>query len=161
MESKDESPAPPPVDDSALLKPKPKREQSEKQKAVWAKAQQTRLDNAKAKREAAAKALEELENKKKLKEDKQKAKIAKSTNLAKTPKVLYESESEEEPEVIVVKKKKPKKVIYQEESSDDEHANPTANPTPLPREKKLIPAQIIPQYAAQTPVQIKPIVRFF
>jgi hypothetical protein len=153
MESKDESPAPPPVDDSALLKPKPKREQSEKQKAVWAKAQQTRLDNAKAKREAAAKALDELENKKKLKEDKQKAKIAK--HLATPPKVLYESESEEEPEVIVVKKKKPKKVIYQEESSDEEI------PAPLPREKKSIPAQIIPQYAAPPPVQIKPIVRFF
>ena len=30
-------------DDSALLKPKPKREQTDKQKAVWAKAQQTRL----------------------------------------------------------------------------------------------------------------------
>jgi hypothetical protein len=158
MENKDESPAPPPVDDSALLKPKPKREQTEKQKAVWAKAQQTRLDNAKAKREAAAKALEELENKKKLKEEKKKAKLAKSNDLAKTPKVLYDSESEEEPEVIVVKKKKPKKVIYQEESSDEETP---AIPAPLPREKKPVPAQIIPQYAAPPPVQIKPIVRFF
>ena len=38
------------IDDS-ILKPKPKREQTEKQKAAWAKAQQTRLDNAKLKKE--------------------------------------------------------------------------------------------------------------
>jgi len=153
METKDESPAPPPVDDSALLKAKPKREQTEKQKAVWAKAQQVRLDNAKAKREVAAKALEELENKKKLKEDKQKAKAAK--HLATTPKILYESESEGEPEIIVVKRKKEKKVIYQEESSEDE------KPAPLPREKKSVPAQIIPPQAPPLPIQIKPAIRFF
>lgn len=153
MESKEETPTvPASIDESALLKPKPKREQTEKQKAVWAKAQQVRLDNAKAKREVAAKAREELNNKKKLKEEKH---LAKSAKQLKAPKVVYESESEDEPEIIVVKRKKEKKVVYQEESSEDE------KPAPLPREKKSVPAQIIPPQAPPLPIQIKPAIRFF
>ena len=52
----------PVAEDSALLKPKPKREQTEKQKAVWAKAQQTRLANAQLKKDALAKAKEDQKN---------------------------------------------------------------------------------------------------
>ena len=52
----------PVADDSALLKPKPKREQTDKQKAVWAKAQQTRLANAQLKKDALAKAYDTLTN---------------------------------------------------------------------------------------------------
>lgn len=152
MESKDEPQSLPAVDDSSLLKPKPKREQSEKQKAVWAKAQQVRLDNAKAKRDVAAKVLVEYENNKKIKEDKKRAKIAK--HLAVEPKVVYESESE--PEIIVVKKKKQKKqqIVYEEESSEDETP---PSPPPLPRERKAptqIPIPIIPP-------QIRQAIRFF
>ena len=42
----------PVVDDAALLKPKPKREKTDKQKEVWEKAQQTRLANAQLKKDA-------------------------------------------------------------------------------------------------------------
>lgn len=154
MESKEETPtAPASIDESALLKPKPKREQTEKQKAVWAKAQQTRLDNAKAKRDVAAKAREELENKRKLKEEKH---LAKSAKQLKAPKVVYESESEDEPEIIVIKKKKQKKqqVVYQEESSEDEVA-----PPPLPREKKVLAPPPMP--VEPMPQQTRPVIRFF
>ena len=149
MESKEETPTvPASIDESALLKPKPKREQTEKQKAVWAKAQQTRLDNAKAKRDVAAKAREELENKRKLKEEKH---LAKSAKQLKAPKVVYESESESEPEVIVVKKKKKKQqIVYEEGSSEDE-----APPPPKRSSTVRHPAVVI-----APPVKI-PVVRFF
>ena len=121
--------------DASLLKPKVKREQSEKQKAVWAKAQQTRIENAKVKRELVTK----------IKEDKiarQEAKLAKYLAKKPIPKIIYESDSE--PEVVVIKKKKP--VVYQEESSSEDEAPP-------PKKKA---APIVQQQEVK-----KPLVRFF
>ena len=100
----------PVVDDAALLKPKPKREKTDKQKEVWEKAQQTRLANAQLKKDALAKAKEEIENKKKKKvviEPDEPEPESEPKPLAKPkpkPKVVYESDSE--PEVVVIKKKK-------------------------------------------------------
>lgn len=137
---------------------KPKREQSEKQKAAWAKAQQTRLDNAAVKREAFA-ILKEA------KDAKRELTIAKT--LAKQEKNIKkiieesESESEEEQEVIIVKKKKKKpkpqpKIIYQEASSSEEEEEPPPPPHTKPRPtKKVIKEQ------PQIQLPIKPIVRFF
>jgi len=133
------------TEDSELLKQKPKREQSEKQKAVWAKAQQTRLDNAQLKKDALAKVKESIENKKKVEPEPEPAKV----HLAiKKPKVVYESDSE--PEVVVIKKKKKKQVVYEEESSEEEA------PPPPPRKQKSVstPVVAVPQKSA-------PIIRFF
>lgn len=133
----------PATDDSVLLKPKTKREKTEKQKAVWDKACETRINNAKLKKEALAKAKEEIENKKNKKSTEDLAVIEKPTKSK--PKVVYESDSE--PEVIVVKKKK-KQVVYQEESSEDE-----APPPPPPKKAKP------PVVVASAPKA--PIIRFF
>jgi hypothetical protein len=132
----------PATDDSVLLKPKTKREKTEKQKAVWDKACETRINNAKLKKEALAKAKEEIENKKNKKYTEDLAVIDKPTKSK--PKVVYESDSE--PEVIVVKKKK-KPVVYQEESSEDEA------PPPPPKKAK-VPVVVAP--APKTPI-----IRFF
>ena len=126
-------------DESALLKPKPKREQTEKQKAVWAKAQQTRLDNAKLKKEALSKAITEIESKKKKPKEELPLAIEKPKPK---PKVVYESDSEDE--VVVVKKKK-KKIVYESESEEE-----AAPPPPTP--KKVI--------ATKLP-ETKPVIRFF
>lgn len=140
------------IDDIELLKkPKPKRPQSDAQKAVWAKAQQTRLNNAKLKKDALNKAKEDIESAK----AKASSPMSPPVDLAKpkvksSPKIVYQEESEDEPEVIVVKKKKKKPpVIYQEESSSEEEAPPP---------KKVS----IPRYSAPiAPMAPKPIVRFF
>lgn len=136
----------PVADDSALLKPKPKREQSDKQKAVWAKAQQTRLGNAQLKKDALAKAKEDIENKKKKKPVPE---VVEPEVLAKTkakPKVVYESDSD--PEIVVIKKKK-KQVVYEEESSEDE--------APPPRKQK----SAAPPVVVAPPQKVVPIIRFF
>lgn len=141
----------PVAEDSALLKPKQKREQSEKQKAVWAKAQQTRLANAQLKKDALAKAKEDIENKKKKKpvavpevEEPDEPEVLAKPKAK--PKVVYESDSE--PEVVVVKRKKKKQqIVYEEESSEDEA------PPPPRRQKSVAPVAIPPK-----PV---PIIRFF
>lgn len=133
----------PATDDSVLLKPKTKREKTEKQKAVWAKACETRISNAKLKKEALAKAKEEIENKKNKKSTEDLAVIEKPTKSK--PKVVYESDSE--PEVVVVKKKK-KQVVYEEESSEDEA------PAPPPPKKAKPPVVVAP--APKTPI-----IRFF
>jgi hypothetical protein len=133
----------PATDDSVLLKPKTKREKTEKQKAVWDKACETRINNAKLKKEALAKAKEEIENKKNKKStDTDLAVIEKPTKAK--PKVVYESDSE--PEVVVVKKKK-KQIVYEEESSEDEA------PPPPPKKAK---APVVVAPAPKTPI-----VRFF
>lgn len=143
------------IDDIELLKkPKPKRPQSDAQKAVWAKAQQTRLNNAKLKKDALNKAKEDIES--------AKAKATPPTSMSppvalakpkvkSSPKIVYQEESEDEPEVIVVKKKKKKPpVIYQEESSSEEEAPPPPKKVSIPR------------YSAPVaPMAPKPIVRFF
>lgn len=130
---------------------KPKREQSEKQKAVWAKAQQTRLDNAAAKREAITKNKDEKQLKREIK-------IAKA--LAKQEKFkpkIVESESEDEQEVIIVKKKKKTqpKIIYQEASSSEEEEEPQPPPTKPKSTKKVIKEE------PQIQLPIKPVIRFF
>lgn len=148
----EENPKVEPTDDASLLKPKPKRQQSEKQKAVWAKAQQTRLDNAKLKKDALNKAKETIENAKNkivLPTEKPPTILAKKPKQ--TPKIIYEEESEDEPQVIVVKKKKKKApVIVQEESSSEEDV------VPPPARKRIQHAEI-----QQASIQPKPIVRFF
>ena len=146
----------PVVDDAALLKQKPKREKTDKQKEVWAKAQQTRLGNAQLKKDALAKAKEDIENKKYKKtvnkaepDEPELEPEPKSKYLAKPkpkPKVVYESDSEAE--VVVIKKKK-KQVIYEEESSEEE--------APPPKKQKS--AVVIPPIAI--PQKSGPIVRFF
>ena len=106
----------PVVDDAALLKSKPKREKSDKQKEVWAKAQQTRLENAQLKKDALAKAKEDIDNKKKKKvviepDEPEPVVLAKPKEKEQPkpkPKVVYESDSE--PEVVVIKKKKKKHI---------------------------------------------------
>lgn len=132
------------TDDSVLLKPKIKKEKTEKQKAVWAMACETRISNARLKKEALSKAKEEIDNKrnKKIEDD-----LAVYTKKMKAkPTVVYESDSE--PEIIVVKKKKKKpQVVYEEESSEDE-----APPQP----KKAKPPVIV-----TSTTQKLPIVRFF
>ena len=139
----DEPPTEQPIsDDSALLKPKPKREQTEKQKAVWAKAQQTRLDNAKLKKEALLNAISEIESKKKKPKEEPPLAIEKPKPK---PKVVYESGSEDE--VVVVKKKK-KKIVYESESESEEEAAPP----PKPVKTKVV--------AAKLP-ETKPVIRFF
>lgn len=102
---------------------KPKREKSEKQKAVWEKAQQTRLDNAAAKRQAITKNKDEKQLKREIKIAKALAK-----EIKKQPISTHDEESESEEEIIIVKKKKKiipapqkkPKVIYQETSSEEE-----------------------------------------
>lgn len=133
---------PPATDDSVLLKPKTKREKTEKQQAVWDKACETRINNAKLKKEALAKAKEEIENKKNKKSTSEDLAVIEKPTKSK-PKVVYESDSE--PEVIVVKKKK-KQVVYQEESSEDE--------APPPPKKAKAPVVVAP--APKTPI-----IRFF
>ena len=136
------------IDESAPLKPKPKREQSEKQKAVWAKAQQTRLDNAKLKKEALSKAIEDIAKKKKPKGEPPLA-IEKAAPPPPKPKIVYESESDDE--VVVVKKKKKKpKVVYESESESEEEPAPP----PKPVKTKAAPAPVkLPE--------TKPAIRFF
>mgnify|MGYP003649843058 CR=1 FL=1 len=133
------------TEDSELLKPKPKREQSEKQKAVWAKAQQTRLDNAQLKKDALAKVKESIENKKKAEPEPEPAKVPLAI---KKPKVVYESDSESE--VVVIKKKKKKPIVYEEESSEEEA------PPPPPRKQKVTPPPIV-----AVPQKVSPVIRFF
>lgn len=149
-------------DDSVLLKPKPKRNKTPAQQAVWDKACALRIANAKLKKDALANAKAEIENKKKgvapivappvvvdVPEVKPEVKPKASPPLAKKkPKIVYESDSESEPEVIVVKKKKKKQqIVYEEESSEDEA------PPPVKKVKQL------PVAVAQ-PARI-PVVRFF
>ena len=136
-----------PITDDSLLKPKPKREQSEKQKAVWAKAQQTRLDNAKLKKEALSKAIEDIAKKKKPKEPP--LAIEKAAPPPPKPKIVYESESDDEVVVVKKKKKKPKVVYESEEESEEEPA-----PPPKPVKTKAAPAPVkLPE--------TKPAIRFF
>lgn len=140
------------TDDQAILKPKTKREQSEKQKEVWARAQKTRLENAKLKKEALAKAKEEIENKRYKPSKKPVSEAEPSEPYAKKAptKVVYESDSE--PEVVIVKKKKKKQVVYEESSSESE-----PEPPPPPKKKKSVaPVE------TRTPMQrVEPIIRFF
>lgn len=152
-------------DDSVLLKPKPKRNKTPAQQAVWDKACALRIANAKLKKDALANAKAEIENKKKgvapvvappvvvdVPEVKQKAKPeSPDAPLAKKkPKIVYESESESEPEIVVVKKKKKKKqIVYEEESSEDE----------APPVKRGAPPRHTP-VAVAPPARI-PVVRFF
>lgn len=140
------------IDDSALLKPKPKRIKTPAQQAVWDKACALRIANAKLKRDALSDAKAEIENKKqKVKEPSQPPDPPPALAKAKkTPKIVYEESSESEPEVIVVKKKKKKQqqVVYEEESSEDEAPPPVKKAKPLP------------VAVAPPPVRI-PIVRFF
>lgn len=142
----EEQPTPPPTDDASLLKPKPKRAKTEAQMAVWKKAQETRLANAKLKKDALAKAKQDIEDKKKSKPTTDESVIAKPPLAKKEPKIIYKDESDSEPEIVVVKKKK-KKIIYQEEESDDE-VQPTR------KVHKNIPSPM--------PIPIKvPVIRFF
>jgi len=154
----EEHATPPPTDDASLLKSKPKREQSDKQKEVWKKAQETRLANAKLKKDALAKAKEDIENKKKPKPIINEV-LPTPSPLAskpkKEPKIIYEQESDSEPEIVVVKKKK-KKIIYEEESSEDEI------PVPKPRKTKAFELTPLPPPPAPAPAPIKTqIFRFF
>jgi hypothetical protein len=131
---------------------KPKRVKSEAQQAVWKKAQETRLANAKLKKDALAKAKEEIENKKKPKPDLPITEpIPKPPLAKKEPKIIYENDSDDEPDVVIVKKKKKKKIIYEESSSDEEL--PTRGHPSAPRVKQPQPIQ--------QPIIRLPIVRFF